>query len=103
MSPLALSAFIFALTLGGIFLGSLLRQTLPKDHLSEDAQNTVRLGVGLIATIAALVLGLLIAAAKGFLRYAKHADQADHRRFDSARQNSGPIWPRGPHHPRTNA
>jgi hypothetical protein len=64
MSPLALSAFIFVLTLGGIFLGSLLRQTLPKHHLSEDAQNTVRLGVGLIATIAALVLGLLIAAAK---------------------------------------
>jgi hypothetical protein len=50
--------------LGGIFLGALLRRFLPKHHLSEDAQNTVRLGVGLIATIAALVLGLLIAAAK---------------------------------------
>ena len=43
----------------------MLRRTLPKHHLSDDAQNTVRLGVGLIATIAALVLGLLIAAAKG--------------------------------------
>jgi len=64
MSSLALSGIIFALTLGGIFFGSLLRQTLPKHHLGEDAQNTVRLGVGLIATIAALVLGLLIAAAK---------------------------------------
>jgi hypothetical protein len=65
MSPLALSGIIFVLTLGGIFFGTLLRWTLPKHHLSEDAQNTVRLGVGLIATIAALVLGLLIAAAKG--------------------------------------
>jgi hypothetical protein len=65
MSPLSLSGIIFALTVGGIFLGSLLRQTLPKHHLDEDAQSTVRLGVGLIATIAALVLGLLIAAAKG--------------------------------------
>lgn len=65
MSPLALSGIIFALTLGGIFLGTMLRRTLPKHHLSDDAQNTVRLGVGLIATIAALVLGLLIAAAKG--------------------------------------
>jgi len=64
MNSLALSGIIFALTLGGIFLGSLLRQTLPKHHLSENAQDTVRLGVGLIATIAALVLGLLIAAAK---------------------------------------
>jgi hypothetical protein len=65
MSPLTLSGIIFALTLGGIFLGTMLRRTLPKHHLSDDAQNTVRLGVGLIATIAALVLGLLIAAAKG--------------------------------------
>ena len=65
MSAAALSGIIFVLTLGGIFLGALLRHTLPKHHLSEDAQDVVRLGVGLIATIAALVLGLLIAAAKG--------------------------------------
>jgi hypothetical protein len=64
MTSLALSGIIFVLILGGIFLGTLLRRTLPKHHLDEDAQNTVRLGVGLIATIAALVLGLLIAAAK---------------------------------------
>jgi hypothetical protein len=65
MSALALSGIIFVLTLGGVFLGALLRRTLPKHHLSEEAQDTVRLGVGLIATIAALVLRLLIAAAKG--------------------------------------
>jgi hypothetical protein len=64
MNVLAVSSIIFVLILGGIFLGALLRRFLPKHHLSEDAQNTVRLGVGLIATIAALVLGLLIAAAK---------------------------------------
>jgi hypothetical protein len=65
MSALALSAIIFVLTLGGIFLGTLLRRALPKHHLDDDAKDVVRLGVGLIATIAALVLGLLIAAAKG--------------------------------------
>ena len=64
MSPLALSGIVFALTLGGIFLGTMLRRTLPKHHLDENSQDTIRLGVGLIATIAALVLGLLIAAAK---------------------------------------
>jgi hypothetical protein len=64
MSPLALSAVIFALALAGIFLGTLLRNALPEHHLSKDSQDVVRLGVGLIATIAALVLGLLIAAAK---------------------------------------
>ena len=64
MSALALSCLIFVLTLGGILVGTLLRRALPEHHLSEDSQDVVRLGVGLIATISALVLGLLIAAAK---------------------------------------
>lgn len=64
LSPLALSCIIFALIVGGIFLGVALRRALPKHHLSKDSQEVVRLGVGLVATIAALVLGLLIAAAK---------------------------------------
>src|SRR5205085_2144160 len=65
MSALTVSGTIFILTLGGILLGTLLRRTLPRDHLNEHAKDVVRLGVGLIAAIAALVLGLLIGAAKG--------------------------------------
>src|ERR1700688_1456052 len=65
MSPAVLSCAIFALILGGIVLGALLRRTLPQHHLSKDSQDVVRVAAGLIATIAALVLGLLIAAAKG--------------------------------------
>jgi len=64
MSALALSFVIFVLLFGGIFLGMLLRKALPTHHLGKDAQDAVRLGAGLIATIAGLVLGLLIAAAK---------------------------------------
>jgi Protein of unknown function (DUF4239) len=64
MSALTLSLVIFVLILGGIFLGTLLRRALPEHHLDEPVKDVVRLGVGLIATIAALVLGLLIAAAK---------------------------------------
>jgi hypothetical protein len=65
MSAFILAGTIFVTTLGGIWLGTLLRRTLPRHHLNEHAKDVVRLGVGLIATIAALVLGLLIAAAKG--------------------------------------
>lgn len=64
MNSLVLSGIIFVLVLGGIFLGAALRNTLPDHHLSKESQDVVRLGVGLIATIGALVLGLLIAAAK---------------------------------------
>lgn len=65
MSALALSLVTFALVIGGILLGSWLRRALPDHHLSKDSQDAVRLGVGLIATMAALVLGLLLSAAKG--------------------------------------
>jgi hypothetical protein len=59
------SVIIFVLTVGGILVGTLLRRALPEHHLSDEVKDVVRLGVGLTATMAALVLGLLIAAAKG--------------------------------------
>jgi hypothetical protein len=65
MSPLALSAIVFALVVVSILVGTWLRRLLPQHHLDEDAKNIVRLGVALIATMAALVLSLLIAAANG--------------------------------------
>ena len=65
MTALTLSGIIFVLTLAGILLGTLLRRALPKHHLNRHVKDVVRLGASLIATIAALVLGLLIAAANG--------------------------------------
>jgi hypothetical protein len=64
MSPIALSSISFLCIVGGIALGALLRRALPERHLSGDAKDVVRLGAGLVGTIAALVLGLLIASAK---------------------------------------
>jgi hypothetical protein len=65
MTALILSAIIFMVMLGGILLGALLRRSLPRHHLDDHAKDVVRLGAGLIGTMAALVLGLLIASAKG--------------------------------------
>ena len=64
MSPIAVSLIAFAIILAGAFAGTLLRKSLPDHHLADDAKDLVRLGTGLIATIAALVLGLLISSAK---------------------------------------
>ena len=41
----------------------LLRKMLPEHHLSGDTKDTVKVAMGLVATMVALVLGLLIAAA----------------------------------------
>jgi hypothetical protein len=51
--------------LGGALVGMLLNTALPEHHLGNDSKDVVRLGMGLIATLTALVLGLLIASAKG--------------------------------------
>lgn len=64
MSATLQSVLIFACILGGAVLGILLRRWLPDHHLTADAKDIGRLGAGLIGTIAALVLGLLIAGAK---------------------------------------
>ena len=64
MSSLTLSGLAFACILGGILLGIFLRKLLPGHHLSPDTKDVVRLGAGLIGTIAAFVLSLLIASAK---------------------------------------
>ena len=53
----------FACVLGGTFFGMFLRNRLPEHHLSAATKDVVRLGTGLIGTIAGLVLGLLIASA----------------------------------------
>ena len=64
MRPIIVSLIAFAAIMGGAFLGAFLRNALPDHHLADDAKDIVRLGAGLVGTIAALVLGLLIASAK---------------------------------------
>ena len=63
MSPLQTSLVAFAFIFGGAFLGLLIRYKLPDRHLSGDTKDIVRQGTTLIATLASLVLGLLIASA----------------------------------------
>jgi hypothetical protein len=45
-----------------------LRAVLPEDHLSEKTNNIINLGMGLIGTLAVLVLALLIAGAQSSFR-----------------------------------
>ena len=65
MTPLLMSLAAFACIFAGTFLGIYIRRRLPDRHLSGDTKDIVRQGTALIATLASLVLGLLIASANG--------------------------------------
>jgi hypothetical protein len=65
VGPLAISLIAFGCISGGMLLGMFLRGVIPEHHLSDDSRDVVKLGTGMIAMMAALVLGLLIASAKG--------------------------------------
>jgi len=64
MNALAIGGLAFVLAFGGALLGMYLRAVLPKHHLSEDSKDIVRISTAMLATLAALVVGLLIASAK---------------------------------------
>jgi hypothetical protein len=64
MPPVAIGLLAFGLALAGILLGSVMQRMLPKGQLSPDSKEVVKLSLGIVATLAALVLGLLVASAK---------------------------------------
>jgi hypothetical protein len=66
MNFIAIRLIVLACVFGAALIGMFLRAVLPEQHLSADSKDTVRLGVGVISTMAALVLGLLVASAKNF-------------------------------------
>jgi len=66
MSSLTVGLIAFAFIFGGALLGMFLRGAMPQNHLTEDSKDSVKLGTGLVATMCALVLGLLIASAKTY-------------------------------------
>jgi hypothetical protein len=65
MTPIATSLITLACIMGGMLFGMFLRTLLPKHHLTDDSKDVIKMGTGMVATMAALVLGLVVASAKG--------------------------------------
>jgi hypothetical protein len=60
----AISCIVFACVFGGALLGMYLRSALPREHLTDDSKDAMKVAMGLIATMCALILGLLVTSAK---------------------------------------
>jgi hypothetical protein len=65
VSPMSIGWTVLVCVFGGALLGMGLRLILPEHHLNSDSRDVIKLGMGLTATMSALVLALLIASAKG--------------------------------------
>ena len=56
---------VFGCLVGAVLIGRTLRSLLPEAHLSTESKDAMKLAIGLVATMSALVLGLLGSSAKG--------------------------------------
>ncbi len=66
MSAFGLAAVAFVCIVAGAMGGLLARDRLPAHHLARESTDVVKLATGLMATLVALVLSLLISSANGF-------------------------------------
>jgi len=60
-----ISLIVLGSLLAAVAAGRVLRRLLPEGHLNADTKDTVKLATGLVATMSALLLGLLVSSAKG--------------------------------------
>ena len=68
MDPLIIGFIVFALILAGAFAGWAIRQCLPAHHLSDETKSLVSVSMAVVATVSALVLGLLTSNANTSFR-----------------------------------
>ena len=64
MSSIAIALTAAGCIFGGTLFGIGIQHWLPSNHLNKDSHEIVKLGAGMIATLTALVLGLLVSSAK---------------------------------------
>ena len=64
MITISLAAILFLFLAGVTLLGARLRRLVPAEHLSADSKDAVKLALGLVATMTAILLGLLVSSAK---------------------------------------
>lgn len=64
MNTLLIGIAVFACCAGGSALGMVIGAALPRHHLSADSKDAIKVATAVVATLSALVVGLLISSAK---------------------------------------
>ena len=63
MESILVSSTVFLVVFGGALAGMRLRGVVPQNQLGPDVKDVIRLTTGLLVTMTALVLGMLVSAA----------------------------------------
>jgi hypothetical protein len=66
MGSIAITSVAFGCIFGGAVFGVMLRAAIPPNHLVNDSKDAVRVAMGLVSTMTAIVLGMLISSAKSY-------------------------------------
>ena len=61
----AVAVILFIVLISVTLLGGRLRRLLPEEQLSAESKDAIKLALGLVGTMTAILLGLLISSAKG--------------------------------------
>lgn len=72
MNSIVVSLGVTACVFAGGMIGLHMHRIVPKDNLTKETQDVIRLGTGMLSVLASLVLGLLISTAK------TSSDSTDH-------------------------
>jgi hypothetical protein len=64
VTPILLTLLVAVSTFGGALLGMWLRPKLPEQHVDDTSRDVVRVAIGLVVTMTALILGLVVSSAK---------------------------------------
>src|SRR5215218_9343374 len=63
MSDIMIGVIVFGIIFGAALLGMFLGKVLPNQHLTPEARDVIRIVMGMLATLSAVVLGLLTGSA----------------------------------------
>src|SRR5262245_56436164 len=65
MNTTLTALIVFGCLIAAVVVGRAIRSLLPNEHVTSDSRDAIKLAMGLVATMSALVLGLLVSSAKG--------------------------------------
>src|ERR1043166_9469606 len=65
MNTTLTALIVFGCLIAAVLVGRAIRNLLPDEHVTSDSRDAIKLAMGLVATMSALVLGLLVSSAKG--------------------------------------